>query len=115
VLAHQVTELADDAVAIGRNHLNQHAHPTGAVSFEGSFFVLLAFELASAAKNGALDVFARHVRALSRQNRGPQARIRIRVASADARGNADFSDDSREYAPALRVGSPLLVFDGGPF
>ena len=49
------------------------------------------------------------------QNRGSQARIGVRVASADARGDADFADDSREYAAALRVGGPLLMFNCGPF
>src|SRR6267142_386538 len=115
VLAHEMAELTDHAVAVGGDDLNQHAHSARAISFEGSFFILLAFQLAGAAKNGALDVFTWHVRSLCRQNRSSQARVGVRFASADARGNADFSDDSREYAAALRVGGPFLMFNRGPF
>src|ERR1700682_3926671 len=115
VLAHEVAELTDHAVAVGGDDLNQHAHSARAISFEGGFLILLAFQLAGAAKNGALDVFTWHLRSLCRQNRGSQARVGVRFASADARSNADFSDDSREYAAALRVGGPFLMFNRGPF
>src|ERR1700687_182436 len=115
VLAHEMAELTDHAVAVGSDNLNQHAHSTWAISFEGGFLILLAFQLAGAAKNGALDVFTWHVRSLCRQNRSSQARVGVWFASADARRNADFSDDSREYAAALRVGGPFLMFNRGPF
>src|SRR5258708_4034028 len=115
VLAHEMAELADHAVAVGGDNLNQHAHSARSVAFKSGFLKLLAFQLAGAAKNGALDIITRHVGGLRCQNRGSQAWIRTRLTAADARGNADFADDSRENAAALGVGGPLLVFNRGPF
>src|SRR6266480_5996996 len=115
VLAHEMAELTDHAVAVGGDDLNQHPHAARAVAFKGGFLILLAFQLPGASQNGSLDVVAWHVRGLSRQNRCSQARIGVWFAAADARGNADFADDSREYAAALRVGGPFFVFNRGPF
>src|SRR6267154_3041592 len=114
VFGHQVAKFADDAVAIRGHHLDQHAHAARSIALEGGFLVLFAFELAGTAQDGALDVFIGHIFILAGQNRGAQARIRIRVASADARGNGDFADDASEHATALRVGGRFLVLDGGP-
>src|SRR5689334_24968106 len=99
-----MAELAHYAVAVCGHRLNEHAYAARPVALEGHFFVLLALELAGAAQNGALDVVVRHVFVLRRENRRSQTRIRVRIASADARRNGDFSDDSRKHAPALRVG-----------
>jgi hypothetical protein len=110
-----VTELADHAVAVGRDHLNEHPHTSRAIAFKGGFLILFAFKLAGASKNGSLDVVTWHVRGLSCQNRGSQSRIGVRFATADARGNADFADNSREYAATLRVGGPFFMFNRGPF
>src|SRR6267142_4139180 len=110
-----MAKFADHAVAVGGDDLNQHAHAARAVAFKRGFLVLFAFELPGAAKNRAFDIFTWHVRALSRQNRGSQPRVGVRIAAADARGNADFANDSRENAAALRVSGPLLMFNRGPF
>ena len=110
-----MAELTNHAVAVGGDHLNQHAHAARAVAFKGGFLILFAFELAGASQNGSLDVVAWHVRGLSGQNRGSQARIGVRFAAADARGDADFADDSCENTATLRVSSTLLVFNRGPF
>src|SRR5207249_5986201 len=108
-------ELADYAVAIRGHRLNQHAHTARSISLEGHFFVLLAFELPRAAQNGALDVVVRHVLVLRRENRRAQARIGVGIASADARRNRDFSNDSSKRAAALRVSRRFLMLNGGPF
>ena len=115
VLAHKVAKLADDAVAVRGYHLNQHAYAARAVAFKRSFLVLLAFQLAGAAKNRALDVLIRHIFVLCRQNRRAKARVGVWFATADARSDGNFPDDSRESAAALRVGGRFLVFNCGPF
>jgi hypothetical protein len=54
-------EFTDDAVAIGADNLYQQTDATRAVALEGGLFVNLALKLAGATKNGALDIFVRHV------------------------------------------------------
>src|SRR5207245_2320754 len=115
VLGHQVAKLAYQPVAIRGNRLNEHAHAAGTITLKGHFFVLLAFELAGAAQNGALDIVVWHVLVFRRKNRRPQARVGVRISAADTRGDRDFSYDSREHAAALRVGGRLLVLNRGPF
>src|SRR5207244_11480948 len=72
-------------------------------------------ELARAAKDGALDVVVRHVLVFRRENRCAQARIRVCIASSDARRNRDFSNDSGEHPAAFRVSGRFLMLNGGPF
>ena len=115
VLTHEMAKLTDDAVAVGSDNLNQHAHSARAVAFEGRFLILLAFQLAGAAKNGALDVLVGHVLVLARQNRGSQARIGVWIAAADARSNGDFTNYSRKCLAPFGVGGRFFVLNGGPF
>ncbi len=75
VFAHEVAEFANDAIAIGRDHLDQHANAARAVAFEGGFLILLALELAGAAQNSALDVFIGHVFIFTCEDGGAEARI----------------------------------------
>jgi hypothetical protein len=70
ILAHEVAEFTDDSVAVGGHDLDQHAHAARAVSFKCGFFVHLAFQLAGAPQDGALNVFIGHVLALGRQDGG---------------------------------------------
>ncbi len=109
-----MSELANNAVTVCGNRLNQHPHAARPVALEHHFFILLAFELAGAAKNGALDVFVRHVFILGRGNSSAKARIGVWVAAADARRDSDFANNSRENAAALCVRGRFLVLDGCP-
>src|SRR5580704_8577760 len=98
-----MSKFAHDPVPVGRNNLDQHTDATWSVSFKNSLFVLLAFELARTAQDRPLDILVRHVFVLRRKNGRSKPRIRIRIASANARSNGDFSDDTRENAAALGV------------
>src|SRR5207245_9363883 len=91
--------------------LNQHAYSARAVAFKRGFLVLLAFQLAGAAKNRALDVLIRHIFVLCRQNCRSQARVGVWFAAADARCDGNFADDPRDSAAALRVGGRFLVLN----
>jgi len=51
----------------------------------------------------------------ARQNSRSQAGIGVRIASADAGGDANLSNDSSENAAALGVSGRFLVFNRGPF
>src|SRR6202043_3981397 len=94
VFAHQMTEFADDTIAIGGDRLDQHAHAARSIAFEGHFLVLLTFELAGTSKYGPLDVFIRHILILAGQDGCPQSRVRVGVSAADASGNGNFADDA---------------------
>src|SRR6476646_234942 len=115
ILAHEVPKFADNAVAVRGHRFNQHPHAAGAIALEGHFFVLFTFELAGAAHEGSLDIFVWHVLVLARKYRGAQTRIGIRIATADSGSDGNFADYSSKDATALRVGSRLLMFNGGPF
>jgi len=68
-----MAHFADRAIAVRSNDLNEHAYAARAVSFKGHFFKLLAFELACAAQNGALDIVIRHVFIFCSEDGGAQA------------------------------------------
>ena len=76
---------------------------------------MLAFELAGAAQNGALDILIGHIFVFSGEDGGAEAGIGVGVAAADAGGDGDFANDASEDAAALGVSSRLFVLDGGPF
>ncbi len=114
VFVHHVAEFADDAVAVGGHHLDNHAHAARAVALEVHFFVLLAFQLPGAASQSPLDVVIGHIFIFGGQDGGAQTRIRIRVAAAHASGNGDFTNEFRENAAALGVGGRLFVFNRSP-
>ena len=95
VLAHGVAHFADRAVAVGGDDLNQNADAARAIAFKGDFIVLLTFELAGAAEDGALDIVVRHVLVFAGENRGTEAGIGIGIAAADASGDGDFANDAR--------------------
>ena len=59
--AHHVADFADDAVAIGGDYLDEHAHAARTVALEIHLFVLLAFQLPGAPRNCAFDVVAGHI------------------------------------------------------
>jgi hypothetical protein len=114
ILAHEMAKFADDTIAIGGDGLNEHAYPARTVSFEGHFFILFAFELAGAAEQSTLNVVIGHVLVFGGEDGGAQAGIGIDIATAEARGDGNFTDDAGEDATALGVGGGFFVLDGGP-
>ncbi len=110
-----MAKFADDAIAIRGDRLDQHPHAARSVALESHFFVLFPLKLAGAAQDGPLDVLTRHVFILTSQDGGPQARVRVRIAAADARSDSNFANHPGENAAALGVGGRLLVLDRGPF
>src|SRR5712664_258139 len=115
VLANYVAKFADDAIAIRGDRLDQHPHAARSVALESHFFVLFPLKLTGAAQDGSLDVLTRHVLILASQDGGAKARVRVRIAAANARSDRDFADYPGENAAALGVGGRLLVLDRGPF
>ena len=114
VLVHHVADFADDAVAVGGDHFDDHAHAARAVALEIHLVVLLAFERSGAARQRSLDIVVRHVFIFGGQNRGAQARIGIRIAAAHTGSNGDFANQFGEYAAALGVSSRFFVLDCSP-
>src|SRR5579884_786858 len=109
-----MADFADGAVPIRRCGFDQQAHATRPVAFQSHLFVLCALELAGSPQDRPLDVLTGHIFSLGRRNRGPQARVGIRVTAAEPGGNRDFPDELGEDLAAPRIGRGLLVLDGGP-
>ena len=82
VLAEDVPDVADRAVAIVGRGLDQNRRAARPVAFEGDLFVGHARQLARAALNRTLDVVLRHVFSLCRSHCSAQSRILFRIAAA---------------------------------
>src|SRR5690606_9977560 len=105
----QVAQLADGAVAVVGQRLDDDGRAAGAVALVRDLFVVDAFFLARAAPDGPLDVLVGHVHGLGVGDHGAQAGVARRVTAAGARGDRQFLDDAREDPAALGVERTLLV------
>ena len=114
VLAEHVADLADGAVAVVGDRLDDHRGAAGAVALVGDFLVADARFLTRAATDRSRDVVVGHVRRLGIGDDGAEPRVHPGVAAADAGGDGQFLDDAREDLAALGVEGALLVLDGVP-
>src|SRR5581483_9386027 len=115
VLAEDVTDFADRAVAVIGVDIEHYRDAAGTIAFEGELFVHRSGKFAGTALDGAFDIVGWHVLALGGQNRRAQARIGIRIATAVLGGNADFLDKSGENLAALCIERALFMLNCGPF
>src|SRR5579884_1537275 len=113
--AHEVSNFADDAIAVGSHHLNDHPHAAWTVAFEIHFLILFALDLSGAALDGSLDILIRHVLVFGSGNSRAEPGVGVGIATTDARRNRDFADQFGENAPPFGVGSRLFVFNRRPF
>ena len=109
-----MANFAHDSIAVAGHHLNQQAHAARAVTLKSHFIQGLAFQIAGAALNRALNIVVGHVFALGRQNSGAQARIGIRISSTGTRRDRQFANYLGENLATAGVRSSLLMFDCGP-
>ena len=103
MLAEHVADLADGAVPVVGDRLDDHRGAAGAVALVGDFLVADARFLTGAAADRALDVLGGHVGRLGVGDDRAQPRVHARVAAADAGGDGQFLDDAREDLAALGV------------
>src|SRR5215472_10348700 len=115
VLAEDVTDFADRAVAIVGVDLRQQGDTAGTVAFQYEFFVDGTGQFTGSTLDGALDVVGRHILRLRGRDGGAQAGIGIGISPAVLGGNRDFLDKASENLAPLGVESALFVLDGGPF
>src|SRR5215472_9633453 len=115
VLAEDVTDFADRAVAVVGVDLRQQGDTAGAVAFEHEFLIDGAGQFTGSTLDGTLDVVGRHVLSLRGRDGGAQAGIGIGVSPAVLGGDGDFLDKASENLAPLGVESALFVLDGGPF
>src|SRR5580693_3076513 len=109
-----MTDFTDGPVAIVGGHRDQDGGAARPITFKYNFVDLPTLEFASAAHDGALDVFGGHADRFSGGDGGAQTRIHARIAALPG-GNHYFFYDAREGFPALGVQSGLFVLDGRPF
>ena len=114
VLAEHVPDLADGAVLVVGQRLDDQRRAARTVAFVGDLLVRDAGQLAGAALDRALDVVGRHVDRLRLGHDGAQPRVTVDVTAAGASRDRQFLDDAREDLAALGVGRPLLVLDCVP-
>ena len=81
----QVAKLADRAILVVGEGIEDHRCAARAVRFVGHLFVADAGLFAGAPANGALDVLGGHVGGFRVGDDRPQARIHVGVAATGAR------------------------------
>ncbi len=82
VLGEGVANLADRAILVVGQDVDDDGDASGAVALVGDLVVGEALELAGAALDGALDVIGGHVLRLGGEDGGAEAGIAVRVAAA---------------------------------
>ena len=106
-----VAQLADRAVLVVGQRIDDDGRAAGAVGFVGDLFVADAGFFAGAAADGPLDVFGGHVRGLGVRDNRPQPRVHVGIAAAAARRDGQFLDDAGENLAALGVERALFMLD----
>src|SRR5690606_11316394 len=116
VLAEHVPDLADGAVAVVGEGLDQHRDAAGAVALVEDLLEVAAFAAAERPLDGALDVVQGYVVALRGRQRVLQREVDAGVtAAARAHGGLDRADVLADDLAALTVQHRLLALDLGPF
>src|SRR5690606_22193893 len=116
VLAEHVPDLADRAVAVVGEGLDQHRDAARAVALVEDLFEVAALAAAERALDGALDVVEGHVVGLGGRERVLQRQVDTGVtAAASAHRGLDRADVLADDLPALTVEDRLLALDLGPF
>ena len=110
----RVPDLADGAVPVVGQRVDEDGDAAGAVALVRHFVVGDAFFFAGAAPDGPLDVVGGHVVLLGLGDDRAQARVHVGIAAAVAGRDRQFLDEAREDLAALGVGRALLVLDGVP-
>jgi hypothetical protein len=96
VLRQQVPNLADHAIAIVGERLDQDRDPAGAVALVAHLLEGLALGGADPLLDGPLDVVLRHIGAARLVDDQPQARVRRRVSPARTRSGGDLTNQLGE-------------------
>src|SRR6202044_2441907 len=109
VLGEHMTDLADRPVAIVSGHVHQNRCAAGAVAFERDFVNLAAFQFASAAHDGALDIIGGDAGGLRIGDGFAKTRVHIGVAAAGTGSDHNLFDNAGKCFSALRVGGGLFV------
>src|SRR5690606_10126825 len=86
-----------------------------AIAFVTDFFVVGAFQAASAALDGAVDVVLGHIGPSRLVDRQPEARVGGDVAAAHTGCYRDFLDETGPDFAALGIGGGFFMLDVGPF
>ena len=110
-----MADLADSAVAVVGQDLDDDGDAAGTVALEGDVLVARAFDLTRAALDGALDVVVGHVLGLGCHDGAAQARIAVGISAAGLGRDHDFLDQAGKDLAALGVECALLVLDCRPF
>jgi hypothetical protein len=103
--------LGDGARRVVGERLDHEGDAAGTVRFVEHLGVVDALELARALEDGALDVLLGAGLGLRVLDRGPQARVAVRVAAAGLGRHGDLAEELREHGAALLVSGGLVVLD----
>src|SRR6185503_1849321 len=98
-----MSNLADGAVSVIGQHLDDDGDATGAVALEGDFLVVDACRCSRAALYGPIDVLGRHIFGLGGEDCGTKPGVTVGVSTTDFGGDGDFLDKTGEYLAALGI------------
>ena len=115
VLRECVTDLADGAVFVVGEDVDDEGDAAGAVALVSDLFVADAFELAGSALDGAFDVVGGHVLSFGGGDGAAQAGVAVGIAAAGFGGDGDFLDEAGKDFAAFGVCGALFMLDCRPF
>ncbi|MCY1248570.1 hypothetical protein D9M72_620150 [compost metagenome] len=105
---------SDGAHAVVGHAVDHHGSAVGAIAFVADFLVVGAVGPARAARNGALDVVFGHIGGGGFVPGQAQARVGVRVGSARARSDGDYTNDFCPELAAFGILATLAVLDIRP-
>jgi hypothetical protein len=111
MLFEQVAQLANGAVLVVGERIDNERSATGPVALVLRLLVRHARLFARPAPNRALDILGRHVVLLGLGDDGSESRVAVGIAPTGAGGNRQLLDNAGENLAALGVGRTLFMLD----
>src|ERR1700722_143577 len=115
VFGEGVTNLANGAVFVVGEDVDDEGDAAGAVALVGDLLVGDAFEFSGAALDGSLDIVGGHVLCFRRNDGSAEAGVAVGGASAGLGGDRYLFDKAGEDLATLGVCGALFMLDCRPF
>ena len=106
-----MADIGSGAATIVRNGRNNNGDATRRIAFVLNFFVIDVAQLTRRFRDGALDVFVRHIVGFRFCDYIAKLAVDSRITAAVADSDRDFATDFRKNLAALSVGLALFVFN----
>ena len=109
-----VPNVGGGTVAVVRVGVGEHRHAARRKNLVSQLLVMGVVVVAGGALDGAVDIIRRHVGAAALEQDHPQARVQVRLRTADPDRNANLTGQLGEHLRLLGIGGALFPLDRRP-